>query len=87
MAIRHIANLVTKNSNTYVDTASFHAEHGPLGKDNVNCTSVSFELLPDGTGVKRTVIFDNEAQRDLFFPQMDDGVKTFVSTRIEEVVI
>jgi len=87
MAIRHIADLVTKNSNTYATADEFFAEHGPLGKDNANCTSVSFELLPAGTGVKRTVIFDNEAQRDLFFPQMDDGVKTFVSTRIEEVVI
>ena len=30
MAIRHISELVTKNSNTYADVAAFQAEHGPV---------------------------------------------------------
>ena len=48
MAIRHISELVTKNSNTYADVAAFQAEHGPVGGNNANVQSVSFEVLASG---------------------------------------
>ncbi len=85
MAIRHIADLITNNSNTYNNTDEFHAEHGLCGKNNVNCTSVAFELLADKTGVRRTVIFEDQAQFDLFFPSLTD--KQFTVTKIEKVDI
>ena len=85
MAIRHIADLITNNGNTYNNTDEFHAEHGKCGKNNPNCTSVAFELLADKTGVRRTVIFEDQAQFDLFFPGLT--TKDFAVTKIEKVDI
>lgn len=85
MAIRHIADLIATNGNTYNNTDEFHAEHGPCGKNNANCTSVAFELLADKTGVRRTVIFEDQAQFDLFFPGLT--TKDFAVTKIEKVEI
>lgn len=83
MAIRHIAELVTKNSNTYADVAAFQAEHGPVGGQNANVQSVSFEVLANATGVRRTCVFTDTAQMDSFFPELAnaDTGKTFTATR------
>lgn len=83
MAIRHISELVTKNSNTYADVAAFQAEHGPVGGENANVQSVSFEVLAGGNGVRRTCVFTDTAQMDAFFPQLAnaDASKTFTATR------
>ena len=83
MAIRHISELVTKNSNTYADVAAFQAEHGPVGANSPNVQSVSFEVLANGTGLRRTAIFTDTAQMDAFFPQTPntDASKTWTATR------
>lgn len=83
MAIRHISELVTKNSNTYADSAAFFAEHGPVGSSSANVQSISFEVLPAGNGLRRTCVFTDTAQMDAFFPLIDnsDASKTWTATR------
>tara|TARA_B100000963_G_scaffold45112_3_gene33661 strand:- start:57913 stop:58194 length:282 start_codon:yes stop_codon:yes gene_type:complete len=55
----------TKNSNTYSTVAEFVAEHGPLGRDNLD------HILEQGTAVlvgddsmKVTVKYNTEAEYD-----------------------
>lgn len=89
MAIRHIADLVTKNSNTYATADEFFAEHGPCGSQSVNVDSVSFEVLAGGNGVRRTAIFTDTAQMDAFFPLIDnsDAAKTWTATKVSQETI
>tara|TARA_B110000977_G_C10650950_1_gene327939 strand:- start:28 stop:282 length:255 start_codon:yes stop_codon:yes gene_type:complete len=84
MAIRHISDLVTDNSNTYANTDEFFAEHGPCGSTNPGCTSINFEMQSN-TGVRRTIIFEDETQFQAFFPNSTD--KAFTVTKIEKVTI
>jgi len=84
MAIRHIADLVTNNANTYDNTVQFMSEHGPCGSTNPGCTSINFEMQGN-TGVRRTIIFEDEAQFQAFFPNTTD--KAFTVTKIEKVTI
>jgi len=84
MAIRHIADLVTTNANTYANTDEFFAEHGPCGGSNPGCTSINFEMQGNN-GVRRTIIFEDETQFQAFFPNTTD--KVFTVTKIEKVTI
>ena len=89
MAIRHVADIVTKNGNTYENLEEFILEHGMVGSGGPNTVSVDFELLPATNGFRRTVVFENKARYDAYFPMISnaDSAKTWTATKISEEII
>jgi hypothetical protein len=83
MAIRHISDLKDDAGKSYADVEAFKAEHGPCGANNPGCTGIQFEILDPPVGIRRTIIFEDQAQFDAFFPNLT--TKAFTVTKIEKV--